>query len=213
MLQGQTWFLFGLLFSAASCYAEQDQLKDAKACVLIKSKLERLYCFDQAFMTPLATNNTQKIAKIREAEWIRAYTSEGTRQGETHFLFGQQEDKPNNMWLTATAIGAIPPRPILMLSCIDEISRVELIMPKEISDNAVLVGVNKPSDQGQLWMSDNSGLVFRTGRGIPAIQVMKSMLFNTSLSLSSNNEVFNDLQFDATDLPQTIKYLQTSCGW
>jgi type VI secretion system protein VasI len=213
MLQGKGWILFGLLFSAASCYAEEHQLSDAKACVLIKSKLERLYCFDQAFMTPLAANSTEDVAQVRGTEWIRAHASEATRQGETHFLFGAEEDKPNNIWLTASAIGAIPPRPILMLSCIDEISRVELIIPEEISEGSVRVGVNKPSSQGQLWMSDNSGLVFRTGRGIPAIHVMKSMLSGDTVSFRSDNAVFNDLQFDGTGLSQAITSLQKACRW
>lgn len=213
MLQGKEWLLFGLLFSVANSYAEQHPLSDAKECVHIKSKLERLYCFDQAFMTPLAANSTQNVVEVRGSEWVRAHASEATRQSVTHFLFASQEDKPSNMWLTATAIGAIPPRPILMLSCIDEISRVELIIPEDISEGSVWVGVNKPSSQGQLWMSDNSGLVFRTGRGIPAIQVMRSMLSGDTFTLSSDHAVFNDLQFDATGLPQAITSLQKACRW
>ena len=213
MLLGKEWLLFGLIFLAANSYAVQHQLIDAKGCVLIKSKLERLYCFDQAFMTPLSTTTTQSLAQERAAEWIRAYTNEATRQGDTHFLFGAEEDKPNNMWLTATAIGAIPPRPILMLSCIDDISRVELILPKEMIEGSIQIGVNQPSSQGPLWMSDYTGLVFRTGRGTPAIHVMKSMLPGDTLTLSSDSAVFNDLQFDTTGLSQAIISLKKACRW
>ncbi|MFT5236357.1 MAG: type VI secretion system protein VasI [Shewanella sp.] len=213
MLQGKGWILFGLLFSAASSYAEPRQLNDAKACVTIKSKLERLYCFDQVFMTPLAVIETQDIAKVHVTEWVRANESEARRQGQSGFLFGHQEDKPNNVWLTTTAIGALPPRPILMLSCIDNISRVELVIPQEMSEGSVRVSVNQPDSQGRLWVSDHSGLVFRTGRGIPAIHVMKSMLSGDEFTFSSDNSRFNGLQFDATGLKQAIKPLQKACRW
>ncbi|MBW8185422.1 type VI secretion system-associated protein VasI [Shewanella nanhaiensis] len=199
--------------TAASCYASPLQLSDPKACVQIKSKLERLYCFDQAFMTPIAVDATQGSEQARVAEWVRADASEANRQGETHFLLGQQEDNPNNVWLTATAIGALPPRPVLMLSCIDEISRVELVLSEEVAEGSIYVAVNKPSSQGELWVSDNSGLVFRTGRGIPAIHLMKKMLLAQEFTLSSDNANFNDLQFDATGLKQAIKPLQKACRW
>lgn len=213
MSLGNGWILFGLLMTAASCYAAPQQLSDAKACVQIKSKLERLYCFDQAFMTPIAVDDTQGRQKARVAEWVRAEASEANRQDETHFLLGQQEDNPNNVWLTATAIGALPPRPVLMLSCIDEISRVELVVSEEIAEGSIYVAVNKPSSQGELWVSDNSGLVFRSGRGIPAIHLMKKMLLAQEFTLSSDNANFNDLQFDATGLKQAIKPLQKACRW
>ena len=213
MQQGKGLILFGLLFSAASCYAEPEQQHDAKSCVTIKSKLERLYCFDQAFMTPLAANSAQAHSAIGVSELVRANASEAVRQGETHFLFAHQQGQPNNMWLTATAIGALPPRPISMLSCIDRISRVELVIPQAMSEASVRVGVNQASRQGQQWISDNSGLVFRTGRGVPAIHVMKRMLLGDTFTLSSDNSRFNDLQFDASGLKKAIKPLQEACGW
>ena len=218
MLQGKGWLLLGLLSTTASCYAQPQQLNDAKACVDIKSKLERLYCFDNAFMTPLLPDDskdydTKDLAQVRVAEWVRATTNEVKRTGETHFLLSHEEDNPNNVWLTATGIGALPPRPILMLSCIDEISRVELVLSEPFDEGSIRVGVNTPARLGQLWLSDDAGLIFRTGRGIPAIHVMKQMLSGDGFTLSSDNAVINDLQFDSKGLKQSIKPLQKACRW
>ncbi|NRD73747.1 type VI secretion system-associated protein TagO [Shewanella sp. VB17] len=212
MLQGKGLILSGLLLSASMCYAQAQTLDDAHSCVTITSKLERLYCFDRVFSTPLFTPSKVEV-QGHAVEQTRALANEARRTSETHFLLGQEKNNPDNVWLTASAIGALPPRPILMLSCIDGISRVELILADYVDKGSVLVAINKSLTAGQRWISDDTGFVFRSGRGVPSIKRMKEMLAGESFTLHSDQAQFNDLQFDAQGLKQALKPLRNICGW
>jgi len=213
MLQGKGLFLSGLLLSASLCYAQPQRLDDAQSCVKMTSKLERLYCFDRIFSTPLLVGSSKEKITEHAVVRTRALDNEQRRTSETHFLQGQKANNPDNIWLTASAIGALPPRPILMLSCIDGISRVELVLADYVEKNSVLIAINKSLKAGQHWISDDSGFVFRSGRGVPSIKRMQEMLAGESFTLHSDLEQFNDLQFDAQGLRQALKPLRNVCGW
>ncbi|AQS36232.1 type VI secretion-associated protein, VC_A0118 family [Shewanella psychrophila] len=212
MSQVKGWILTGLLLLPAMCHAAPQVLKDAQLCVNITSKLERLYCFDQVFATPLMAQHTALQTSTHAVEWLRATKNEEQRQAGSSFFLGREEDN-DNVWLTASAIGAVPPRPILMLSCIDGISRVEIVLSHYFETGSMQVAVNSAASKGQRWQSDNSGYIFRTGRGLPAIKVMKSMLADNALILHSDTEEIDGLQFDTTGLKQAITPLRKVCRW
>ncbi|MEI6859664.1 MAG: type VI secretion system-associated protein VasI [Shewanella sp.] len=215
MSQVKRWMLTGILLLPAWCYTEPLQLKDAQICVSITSKLERLYCFDQVFATPLMIEQiepTEHQSSTHAVEWLRATKNEAQRQGEASFFLGREKTS-NNVWLTASAIGAVPPRPILMLSCIDGISRVELVLSHYFETGSIQIAINAVASKGQRWQSDNSGYIFRTGRGLPAIKIMRSMLVSKSLILQSDNEEINGLHFDTTELKQGVMPLRKLCRW
>lgn len=212
MSQVKGWILTGLLLLPAWCHAEPQRFNDAQVCVKITSKLERLYCFDQVFATPLMAQKTGLQASTHAVEWLRATKNEEQRQAGSSFFLGREENS-DNVWLTASAIGAVPPRPILMLSCIDGISRVELVLSHYFETGSMLVAVNRAASKGQRWQSDNSGYIFRTGRGLPAIKVMKTMLADKSLVLHSDTEEIDGLLFDTTELKQAIMPLRKVCRW
>ncbi len=212
MSQVKGLILTVLLLLPAWCHAEQQLFKDARLCVKITSKLERLYCFDQVFATPLMAQQTELHASTYAEEWLRATENEAQRQGEASFFLGREEDS-DNVWLTASAIGAVPPRPILMLSCIDGISRVELVLSHYFETGSMQIAVNDAASNGQRWRSDNTGYIFRTGRGLPAIKVIKTMLADKSLILNSDTEEIGGLHFDTTELKQAIMPLRKVCHW
>lgn len=206
--------LWGL---AASAQASDDTVAKVEACTQIPSRLERLACFDELFNTPVATVVPQQTADSSpypEAFQV-AMASEKNRQQGMAFIAGHQADAVEDLWLTAPAIGALPPRPVLMLSCIDDISRVELMLPTALEDGWAQVGlqINGIEQQSQRWLSDDTGYIFRTGRGLPAIQVMKALIRGDDVRLRSANKAIDGLQFDTRELGSALKPLRQSCRW
>lgn len=216
--------LLALLFCPAFVvYAEGTLLEDALECRQIGSKLDRLLCFDTVFVTPSATNIAQNEVQVAEndphpKQWKRAFDNEALRQHERGFLLNDSlantpDDDPN-IWATAQAIGAIPPRPIMMLSCIDNISRVELIFADPINIRSASIAIN--TEQGtssQDWIVDNSGYILRTGRGLQAIVAMKAMLSGKEFVLGSEHKWIDGLQFDTHQIHTSLKALRRECSW
>ncbi|KEA65265.1 Type VI secretion protein VasI [Marinobacterium lacunae] len=128
---------------------------------------------------------------------------------------GHKTEDARRLWLTAPAVGALPPRPVLMLSCVDDISRVELTLPKAIDIGSLQVVLEADGRRllSQRWLSDDSGHILRSGRGLPAIAVMQAMLRTGDLRLRANDEAIDGLRFDARGLSEQIAPLRRQCGW
>lgn len=202
-----TW----LLILPMTCHA--DLLIDAKSCVDVKSKLERLHCFDQVFTTPIAPQKTDTLLDEQPEEWKRATKNEERRRDHSNFILNEGDDS-GDLWLTASAIGALPPRPILMLSCINGISRVELLLSHYFERNSMKIAFNsRLPKMMQSWQSDNSGTLFRTGRGLPAVKAMRRMWAKNLLTLHSDTEEIDGLQFNTSELKWAIMPLRKACRW
>lgn len=196
------------------------QLARGQACSVIPSKIERLACFDAAFETPIHEDNTQIENQVRPEEWVRANGSEAKRtETDTGFLlnYAMPNQPKSGIWLTATAL---PDReqqtedmPILMFSCIDNISRVELILRDVASEGVAQVYASSAYSVTQRWMSDDSGYVFRAGRGLPAIEVMKAIMSGNRAVLRADIPSIRNLTFDTAELKQAIKPLRQTCRW
>jgi type VI secretion system protein VasI len=106
-----------------------------------------------------------------------------------------------------------PSTPILMLSCLETISRVELVLPQKLQDARVKISIFGDQKDTQTWVSDEEGFVLRTGRGVPAIKAMKAIISSRSLVLRSNSPVIDGLRFDSLNLASTIKPIREKCDW
>lgn len=217
--------------SASNLMAQQKILHRAEACTRIQSRLNRLTCFDEVFNTPVI-EQVRKQAKegALPAAWHRALKNEKHRTGETGFLLnmpagkgsaffsGQSSrqgnaDFPPYLWATAPALGVLPPRPVLMFSCIDKISRAELILPDALEGSRLYLQLRGKRKLKQRWLSDESGLVLRSGRGIPAIQAMKTALSGQQLVLVSQDGSLKELMFDTQGLNDVLKPMREVCRW
>lgn len=198
--------------------ASDERVTMAESCAQIPSKLERLACFDGLFHTQASTTVVPQEA-INTNPYPEAFKvameSEKARQQGMSFISGHPLGATEDLWLTAPAVGALPPRPVLMLSCIDSISRVELMLPTPLKDGWALVGlqINGIEQLSQRWLSDDTGFIFRTGRGLPAIQVMKALISGDDVHLRSANKEIDGLHFDTRELGRQIKSLRQSCRW
>jgi type VI secretion system protein VasI len=211
---------FAMADSTDTPEAEADpRLTQALTCVNIAARLERLACFDQAFNTPVAQSIASNDWLLRPEAWNRAQDAEAARGNQPGFILHYQDpaDPDAGIWLTATALTptgmANRPRPILMLSCIDNISRVELVLPVATSAGKTRITVSAQQNVTQPWISDDTGTIVRTGRGLAAIAVMKSLLFSPRATLRSDVEPLDHLTFDTRNLAEVIKPMRKTCGW
>lgn len=193
-------------------------------CSLVASRLARLSCFDDVFETKFEIDKQAEVILPIKA---RATHSEANRGDSLAFklTYGRAPELDESVWVTASAIPYLdlitpqsnglnaPARPILMLSCLETISRVELILPEKIQDARVKISIFGDDKNTQTWISDESGFVLRTGRGVPAIKAMKAIISSRSLVLRSNSPVIDGLRFDSLNLASTIKPIREKCDW
>lgn len=205
--------LFGLSGMARAETARQT-LEAASQCVQIDARLERLACFDRVFETPVQVA-MPTVQSHLPPSWQRAMQAV-QNSNENWTLTTEGEGKGSNAWVTLTAINqktrfADNAKPVLMLSCIDNLSRVELALPSGVSD--ARIEISAAGVDSQYMRSDDSGTLMSSARGMPAISMMKSMAGQSRLLLRSNAPFADGLQFDTEPLKHALGALRERCGW
>ncbi|MDD1780511.1 type VI secretion system-associated protein TagO [Enterovibrio sp. ZSDZ35] len=216
------WKLAGVLAlfqtsPALSNAVADNQVSAAETCTLIPSRLERLACFDKVFDTPVSHELALSTAPRKPALWVKAAESEKRRQPlQTGFIVNVSDEMESmpGAWVTSPAVVETDQAPaILMFGCIDDISRVELVLPNMVNSGRVPITTYAKNKDTRAWMSDDSGYVLSAGRGMPAIVLMKSMLSQSSVSLRSNSAIVGDVRFDISNINEAVKPLRKMCGW
>ncbi|MFT6633760.1 MAG: type VI secretion system protein VasI [Bacteriovoracaceae bacterium] len=195
-------------FSFAKEVNDLDKKKGATACTNIELKIQRLECFDTVFSTPIygRRSNTDK-----SKSWIRATTSELKRLSGSQPLLSVAENNAD-VWIT---IPATNPKkldaPLLILSCISGISRIELALSEPIDDGRVKVSLG--TTETNFWRNDDSGLLLSSGRGVVAIHHIKRMLLTNELVIHSNSPAIDGLHFETDSLVDVIQSVRERCNW
>ncbi|MFM2480437.1 type VI secretion system-associated protein VasI [Celerinatantimonas sp. YJH-8] len=201
--------------------APSEQVVSAKRCTQIPERLKRLQCFDHIFATPVRPSQSAAVSQDVPLIWQRAVDSEQQAAASSGFHLSMlNSSRPEQgIWLTTTARhtpsqhATTPASPILMLSCMDKISRVALILPQPIAPGRVSISVLGTTTDTQRWLNDDSGLVLEAGRGLLAIRLMKVMTHSSSLLLRSNQPQIDGLTFDTQGLNDSIQVLRQACDW
>ncbi|CAG9297640.1 type VI secretion system-associated protein VasI [Celerinatantimonas diazotrophica] len=219
------WVAVLLVISSAATVAKPvSQLEKAQQCRQVQNRLQRLQCFDEVFATPVVT---PKISAQRQKHapivWQRAVEYEKHHNQAGFHLGMENSAKPSEgIWLSATAnhwphpqqpISKAMQKPILMLSCDNKISRVRLLLPKPLNIGRVAITVIGHRENTQSWLVDESGLILESGRGLPAIHLMRALMANQPILLRSNVASVNGLEFSSKGLKSSIKALQKACEW
>lgn len=191
-----------------------EQLNQASECRNITPRLERLACFDHIFQTPLAAPSEHEKEQYPPS-WNRAMRPENFVD-KNWIVVTEGEGKGSNAWIALTALNSKTKfgqnaKPVLMMSCIDNLSRVELALPNSVEDARVQISIR--NRQPQLWRSDNTGVLMSSARGIPAIEMMKAMANEPHLVLRSNAAFVDGLMFETRDLHNALAALRERCGW
>lgn len=204
-----------LMFSASAwAQASNELVTQAEQCRVISGRLERLACFDRVFQTPV---DEVVIAPKQNVppSWQRAMQAVAGSEAAM-VLVTEGEGKGSNAWIALRALNRTTPfehnaKPVLMVSCIDNLSRVELALPSSVEDARIQISV--ANAQPEYLRSDDNGVLMSSARGIPAIEMMKSMAREPRLVLRSNSPFADGLQFDASELNDALSALRERCGW
>lgn len=198
-----------LLFCSPSFASEsaEQRLKQAQQCTAITERLERLNCFDRVMQTPNLHQRVQAKDDKPQA-WHSAFESALASQP----INVVQQGDDGDAWLTLSQpLDSDNLSPVLMMSCVNKISRIELALPSELADARIRVSVAYGPEQ--YWRSDDTGVLFSSARGLPAIAMMKAMSKQSRLVLRSNSPHIDGLQFNAVGLAQALQPLRQRCGW
>ena len=186
---------------------EAARLTEARQCAGLDSRLERLHCYDALFQdAPAATDDELP------ALWQAVLDQEARRDDDTFALLTGVGD--DEVLLTAPALGTTPPRPVLVISCKEWITRFQLHLPEAIeAPRAALRLRGTGSDLTQTWRIRDGGQVVSGGRGLPAIDTLRRLLDSETLTLSSEHEALDGLRFELGDLRRQIQPLRNACRW
>ena len=118
-------------------------LQAMQSCRQETAALERLDCYDRILAPEQAGFGGAALVKARyqgEA-WARATEQEKRRQGNTtELLVTQVPGERPTVVITTPAIGHVPPRPVLMFSCVDNITRMQVALMHPLDEIKQLFG-------------------------------------------------------------------------
>lgn len=206
------WLMAPLLVITTASAENSDSETLAQAlteCRLESSQLVRLACYDK-IMADSATDTQLDSSQMGKA-WRQAMEHEMQREDNSAgFLVTLPESGDYPVIMTIPAIGFAPPRPVMMISCIDNITRLQVALPRQQEAGSVMLTTDKTQFTADWFLREN-GYVLESSRGIPGIDEIKRLLNGEKLTLKLAN---NDrLTFNISGISQDIKPLRTACHW
>lgn len=182
-----------------------------EACKEITSDRDRLFCFDELFETPLFSSQHSSSVPIQTnypQKWLEIQTMEKQRASESEGFWSTEKNLKlyDTLHLTQTVDGL----GIVVLSCVNNISRVEIMLEKPLQGGVVPIAITGKNREEHKWLLDNTGYILREGRGLPAIATIRNLMGESQFSLAINDRLYT-LSLKGFD--QQIKALQTLCHW
>ncbi|CRM57478.1 type VI secretion-associated protein, family [Pseudomonas sp. 28 E 9] len=192
-------------------------------CPAIVSPLKRLECFDLAAGTPIHHPPASPRAQGRVLPIVDlVQRNEAKRAPEDQrFLLSSfpapENDQSPRLVISAPALGALPPRPYLAISCESKISRLQLVLDEPAKPNKIRIQLfndERPVSAAYQWqVLDDAGLVVDAGRGLQAISLLRNMGGGQRLRLESDYSRLHGLVFDAEGLGELIEQERQACRW
>lgn len=205
--------IFLLLCSITSISLGQSASIDE--CRGITEDRARLLCFDELFNTPVHSINPdesvvqpKELVQMKPQEWFDAWKKDQSRvDGDKDFVM---TTTPGNFQDSIFLTKPVEDMGLIVLSCVDKISRVEFMLNQPLKDGVLLVTIDGQSLSQKKWLTDDSGYILRMGRGIPSIDEMKNMLGQESVVINLGKVVSS---LSTATLAEKIKPLRNSCRW
>ncbi|MEJ5861958.1 type VI secretion system-associated protein VasI [Pseudomonas farsensis] len=187
-------------------------------CRHIVSSLERLACFDEVAGTPgRVAPPQQPFAGLHAPSHSRVMANEG-RRGEHDLTFLSNAAEPgasDGLMISAPAIASATPQTYLAISCVQNISRLQLISGRAIDARWVRVQLQgeRNATSATAWQVMENGQVLDAGRGLPAIEQIKQLIGAHRIRVLSDNPQMDGLTFDAQGLDPLINQARSACRW
>lgn len=119
------------------------------------------------------------------------------------------------MVITTPAIGHVPPRPVLMFSCVDNITRMQvaLMHPLDTHDIAVTLSADGKTFRSH-WFVRESGTLLESSRGLSGIDEIKQLFSAKTLTVDTGaDNAVGKLTFNIDGLARVITPLRDACHW
>lgn len=197
-----------LLAGVPPAQAEDARLAEARACAAQGSRLARLQCYDALF------RETAEVTDVapRSSLWQAVAAQEAERAADDVGLMVRET--PDTVLMSAPALGTLPPRPLLVISCDAAITRFQLHLSEPLeAPRAPLRLQGSGAALDQTWRVLDGGHVLSGGRGLPAIATLKRLLGTEQLTLASERPAIDGLRFDVSGLRAAIAPLRAMCRW
>ncbi|EKY1891642.1 type VI secretion system-associated protein TagO [Salmonella enterica subsp. arizonae serovar 35:z4,z32:-] len=192
-------------------------VQSMQTCRAEPAALERLDCYDR-LLPPDRPNFSGALVKARSPgdAWQRAVEQEKQRTGhDTSFLVTKSEGEFASVIITTPALGSTPPRPVLMFSCVDNITRMQIALPRPHQGNDIPVTLR--TDIGQFhtrWFVRENGYLLEASRGLTGIDEIKQLFGAKTLTINTGTDgASGQLTFTISGLAQTLAPLREACHW
>lgn len=195
----------------------QTTLSAMMACRRELAALERLDCYDH-ILAPEQPGFDGALVKARyEGEsWKRAVTQEKQRpDNSTTLMMTQSSGERPTVIITTPAIGNIPPRPVLMFSCVDNITRMQVALPHAMTPSDIAVTLTTDTRQIQTrWFIRENGTLLESSRGLSGIDEIKQLFGAKTLTIDTGlDNTAGKLTFNIDGLAEIIAPLRDACHW
>lgn len=192
-------------------------LQAMQTCRREAAALERLDCYDHILSPEIGGFESALVkARYQGEAWKRATTQEKQRSANTTSLLVTQVPGENaTVIITTPAIGHLPPRPVLMFSCVDNITRMQVALMHSLDAHDIAVTLEADSRVFQSrWFVRENGVLLESSRGLSGIDEIKSLLGTKTLTVdTSENDAGGTLTFNIDGLAQALVPLRAACHW
>ncbi|EBS2230351.1 type VI secretion system-associated protein VasI [Salmonella enterica] len=212
-------WLLPLLLITSPVFAGDGQvtLEAMSACRKEPAALERLDCYDRILSPQSDSGFAGALVKARydgEAR-KRAFEQEAQRaDNSTALLLTRTEGEHPTVVITTPAIGSLPPRPVLMFSCVDNITRMQVALSASRQEHDIPVTLKTESGAFRSrWFVRENGFLLEASRGLSGIDEIKQLFGARTLTLETGNGGAGQLIFNIDGLAQTLAPLREACHW
>lgn len=192
-------------------------LKAMQRCRRKPAALERLDCYDHLLAPEQPGFDGALVKASYEGEaWKRAFTQEKQRPDNSITLMMTQNggERPTVI-ITTPAIGNVPPRPVLMFSCVDNITRMQVALTHAMTPDSIDVTLTADTRQIQShWFIRENGTLLESSRGLSGIDEIRQLFGAKTLTIDTGTEgAAGKLTFNIDGLAKTIAPLRDACHW
>ncbi len=236
------WLNLALLSTVAlvGCDRAHTAVSADRACTAIVSPQERLACFDAQAGTPAApavvaasappakTPAPAAPAAVPESAKVKrpditllVKTNEAKRRAnDTGLLLMRVPDGlpgQDKVVISAPALGGTAPGPYLAISCLQNISRLQLLTADALPINRAhlrLLLDGRPVSDSRPWQVVEDGTVTDAGRGLVAVEQLRPLTRPAQrLQIESDHAPFDGLVFDVAQLHKQLTQQREACHW
>ncbi|NBA94157.1 type VI secretion system-associated protein VasI [Pseudomonas sp. R5(2019)] len=210
------------------CDTGQALVAAGRDCTIIVSALERLACFDSTAGTPPTPQAAASVpaevsparASVPDIVSLVRRNESGRQPEQTSMLLLRTDDAlpgQSQVVISAPALDGPEPRTYLAISCLQNISRLQLLTAQPVTVNRANIRLlldGRPLSASRPWQVLEVGTVTDGGRGLVAIEQLRHLTRpGQLLKVESDHAPFDGLEFDAGALHERMNQQREACHW